>query len=125
MWTRKQVLWGIGLSWLVAACGGPLGDPPQSCSAIEGSVFESVDNHEVGLGPNGPAMGKWSVTFKTDGNYQWNHSDVQESGRYFCNGLGVEGTRGDGTFYEGSFSSDGSTLTWEGVDYAFATTTDD
>jgi hypothetical protein len=108
----------------VAACGGPLGEPPQSCAAIEGRIYESVDEHEVGLGPDGPAMGRWSVIFKNDGNYEWNHSDIQEGGRYFCDGTDVEGTRGDGTFYEGSFSADGETLTWEGVAYTFSITTE-
>jgi hypothetical protein len=112
------------VGWGGLGCGGALGPLAEECGAIKGKVYESVDNHETGLGPQGVAMGKWSVVFKGDGSYEWNHSDVQESGRYFCDGLSVEGTIGDGDFYEGTFNRAGDALTWEGVDYAFATDSD-
>lgn len=53
------------------------------CSSINGSLFRSVRKLEIGLGPDGPVMGYWTIRFK-DGSVSWHHSDTVESGSYIC-----------------------------------------
>lgn len=48
---------------------------------LDGVKFRSTELREVGLGPNGVAMGHWSLTFQ-EGVVKWRHSDVLESARY-------------------------------------------
>lgn len=33
---------------------------------------------------------QWTVTFNTDGRYQWNYSDKDGVGSYTCSGLSIE-----------------------------------
>ena len=62
------------------------------CNLISNSAFRSINKYEVGLGPNGPAMGYWSIQFQKgvtlsdygEPTFQWSHSDFHESGSYAC-----------------------------------------
>ena len=54
---------------------------------LKGMVFVSEEQREVGLGPNGPAMGHWGLYFKgtifnNETTLEWQHSDVVEGGSY-------------------------------------------
>ena len=94
------------------------------CNSISNSSFRSIKQYEVGLGPNGPAMGYWGIQFKKGATlsdydkptFEWYHSDVSESGTYTCkdNVLQVK-------FFDNSITAhyDGSKkiLTWDGVEY--------
>lgn len=50
-------------------------------SELTGKQFVSRQRHEVGLGPDGPVMGRWRLSFG-DQMFAWDHSDVRESGPY-------------------------------------------
>jgi len=92
------------------------------CNLISNSSFRSINQYEVGLGPNGPAMGYWVIQFQNSTidygkpTFQWSHSDVSESGTYTCKGdvLQVK-------FFDHSITAyyDGSkkVLIWDGVEY--------
>ena len=114
----------------------PIATPPQAtpqnvtqknvddCNSISNSSFRSINQYEVGLGPDGPAMGYWGIQFQKGttlsdygkSTFQWGHSDVSESGTYTCkdNVLQIK-------FFDHSITAhyDGSKkiLTWDGVEY--------
>ncbi|HIO92785.1 MAG TPA: META domain-containing protein [Leucothrix mucor] len=48
---------------------------------LDGKNFVSVEELEVGLGPNGLVLGHWKVNFD-DGQFNWQYSDVGEAGKY-------------------------------------------
>ena len=82
--------------------------------------FDSVEEYECGLGPNGPVFGKWHVQF--DGvletvppliNWHWLHSDLAESGTLRIDEAGNI-TAGRGT---GKFNWETNELTWNGRRY--------
>ncbi|KKS98327.1 MAG: hypothetical protein UV73_C0002G0041 [Candidatus Gottesmanbacteria bacterium GW2011_GWA2_43_14] len=94
------------------------------CNSISNSSFRSINQYEVGLGPNGPAMGYWGIQFQKgttlsdygEPTFQWGHSDVSESGTYTCkdNVLQVKFFAYSITaYYDGSKKI----LTWDGVEY--------
>ncbi len=86
-----------------------------SCNIIDGSNFISTNEYEVGLGSNGPAMGRWRIIFK-NGSFQWGHSDVSESGTYKCDNSILEAklfNRSITAHYDVSRN----TLVWDGVEY--------
>ena len=41
------------------------------------SRFLSVDEFEIGLGPDGAVMGHWSISFSENNAFIWNYSDVK------------------------------------------------
>lgn len=87
-----------------------------ACSLVVDQTFPSVEELEIGLGPDGVVMGHWSISFTGD-SFQWEHSDVAESGSYSCaNGI-LSGTTGAAPPYEGSFDPTSRVLLWDGVEY--------
>jgi hypothetical protein len=56
------------------------------CNFIIGTTFSSVEELECGLGPDGPVLCHWQVTFEEDGDWLWQYSDVGEGGTYTCEG---------------------------------------
>ena len=94
------------------------------CNLISNSSFQSINQYEAGLGPNGPAMGYWDIQFQkgtTLSNYgeptfQWGHSDVSESGTYTCKENVLQVKFSDHSItahYDGAKKI----LTWDGVEY--------
>ena len=92
-----------------------------ACSALEGRSFASVDKHECGLTPNGPAMCNWQITFSAvdaqRSNFTWQHSDVGESGAVRCTGRQIS-TDGIGPVYTGAYDPSAAVLTWDDLPYA-------
>lgn len=94
------------------------------CNLVSNSSFRSINQYEVGLGPNGPVMGYWGIQFQKgttlsdydQPTFQWGHSDISEGGTYTCkdNVLQVK-------FFDRSITAhyDGGRkiLTWDGVEY--------
>ena len=89
--------------------------PADTCGLPVPSTFTSVEEHEVGLGPDGEAMGHWTLEF-TAVSFFWHHSDHSEEGSYTCAGDLVTGEAG-GMAYEGYFDSSSGILSWDGLDY--------
>jgi hypothetical protein len=87
--------------------------PDTLCEQIVGTTFLSVEALECGLGPEGPVLCNWQITFEEDGDYLWMYSDVGESGTYTC--------QGGNLFISGGSVVDFDTatgiLTWDGVEY--------
>jgi hypothetical protein len=118
---------------LIAATGcGTDDDPPAgdeaaivdrqngACIALEGRQFQSVEQHECGLTPNGPAMCHWQLEFTpTDpqrSSFMWRHSDVGESGAVRCTGRQIT-TDGFGPVYTGTYDPATRRLTWVNLAY--------
>jgi len=84
--------------------------------------YQSVEQHECGLGPDGPVLCSWQLSFEhwaddnEGGEYEWSHSDVQESGRYECVDRDVTAKDQAGRTMQVSLDASGR-LTWEGVAY--------
>ena len=91
-----------------------------ACTALEGRSFSSVEQHECGLTPNGPAMCNWQITFSAQDPqrtlFMWSHSDVGESGSVRCTGRQLS-TDGIGRVYTGAYDPANQTLTWDGLPY--------
>ncbi len=94
-----------------ASSTGSTGAPGDACDIIEGLTYGSLEPMECGLGPMGPELCTWTISF-TAGGWEWNHSDVQESGRYTCTGFDI-----DGGTYSGWLDPMTGILTWEGAEY--------
>lgn len=93
-----------------------------ACSAFEGIRFESLTKQECGLTPDGTASCHWHVTLdlfdKSRSTYEWQYSDVVESGAVSCTGRQidvVEGPRGAGSI--GVYDDASGELTWNGIVY--------
>lgn len=56
----------------------------ETCDAIVGQNFASIEQNECGLGKDGPVFCNWSVDFSTEGDYLWMYSDLGEGGTYAC-----------------------------------------
>ena len=85
------------------------------CEAIVGTTFESIEELECGLTPEGVELCHWQVRFEDNGEWLWNYSDVGQGGDYTCVG-GVLTITNDVTI-EHAYDPRTQTLTWEGVDY--------
>jgi len=89
------------------------GEENRTCSYDIPSLFSSVKELGVGLGPQGELLGYWTIEFKEDG-FQWNYSDVTEEGTYRCQGTEVNRIDGEES---GTFDTSTDILIWENVEY--------
>ena len=87
----------------------------ETCDAIVGQNFASIEQYECGLGKDGPVLCNWSVDFSAEGDYLWMYSDLGEGGTYACK---------DGAIYlannsvlDISYDAESGILTWDGIDY--------
>lgn len=96
-----RMMWPVSILLVVVACSGEQNSAPsQNASSastdrpttpgnsrevqsteLERKVFTSTELHEVGLGPDGLAMGTWRLSFREQG-VTWDYSDVREKGNY-------------------------------------------
>lgn len=91
-------------------------------SILANKRFESVEEKEIGLGPDGVAMGHWVIYFSTS-TFEWTYSDVAESGTYVLDGKRVIGQSGDRQIL-GEYDPESGILTWEETDYKSVETTE-
>jgi hypothetical protein len=85
-----------------------------ACALVLDQSYSSQEQLECGLGPNGPELCNWTISF--DGSqYAWHYSDVGQVDDYGCAGLELLSVP-DGEVL-GSISADGSLLTWDDVPY--------
>lgn len=92
-----------------------LGDTPDAvCSAVVGTTFASTEELECGLGPDGPVLCNWQITFEGDGSYLWQYSDIGQGGTYSCeDGVLTPDDPGLAATYDPATGI----LTWDGVEY--------
>ncbi len=89
------------------------------CAAIDDGTYVTVDvQNDCGLTAPGTATGecRWRITFK-NGTYQWQYSDISQSGSYSCEANTVSEPASLINRKSGTFSNDGSVLTWDNVVY--------
>lgn len=110
---------------LVAACttgsAPSMPAPTTRCADLEGKTFASLTQGECGLGPSGPTMCTWHLTFTANGNtstsYSWQHSDVEESGEIQCDGAQVTDVTSGSATLRGTYDASTTQLVWDGVTY--------
>jgi len=89
-----------------------------ACTALEGRAFTSVDQHECGLGPSGPAYCSWGITFDASGgassSARWRYSDIEQTLTVTCDGATVTSAT---PAYTGTYDDATATLTWDGFAY--------
>ena len=87
-----------------------------ACAALTaGLSFDSVQEYECGLGPDGVFMCNWSISF-TAAEYTWLYSDIKESGRYTCAQGELVSTTSSRSI-AGSYDADTGRLIWDGISY--------
>jgi len=91
------------------------------CDSLVGSSFRSVEQRDVGVGPNGrPVLGYWSIGFKEDANgrpiVMWVHSDVIERGTYICKDNILE-VKFFNYSTNGYYDGDKKVLIFDGIEY--------
>jgi len=83
---------------------------------LDGSVFQSKDQYEIGLGPNGEVFGYWYLSFR-ENECIWDYFDVRDSGAY---SISEDGTI-NADFYnisiDATFDVNTNELVWDGVVY--------
>ena len=67
------------------------------------------------MGPDGPVMGHWSISFEED-SFSWQYSDIGEEGSYNWSGSSVKMTHGSNEI-EASFDAESGVLLLEDVEY--------
>lgn len=87
-----------------------------ACSMFTDSIFRSVEQHEVGLGPNGPAMGYWEIHFEDDA-FVWFYSDFAEYGTYSCNDGILDAILENDSPLNASFNEIEAVLLWDDLEY--------
>jgi hypothetical protein len=112
---------------LLAACTGGMQDPSTveqqdgACIALEGRKFESMDDLECGLTPNGVALCKWQLTFTVRDEqstvFQWRYSDVGEAGQIACEGAAITSVSASPHQVSGTFDATTQKLVWEDQTY--------
>lgn len=118
--------WPLPLLCL-AACTGGMQDPSTveqqegACIALEGRRFESVNELECGLTPNGVATCKWRLQFMPrddeSSQFQWSYSDVGEAGHIECDGGAITSINASPRQVSGTFDSATQKLVWEDQTY--------
>lgn len=113
---------------LATACTGGMQDPSTveqqegACLALEDRRFESLDDLECGLTPDGVALCRWQLTFiardDESSAFQWTYSDVAESGNIECDGGTITSITGAPRRVDGTFDPITQKLVWEGQTYA-------
>lgn len=96
-------------------------DGTPTCGAgLWGETFRSLEDQECGLGPDGPVLCRWTLSFG-DETYDWSYSDVAESGTVTCVDNELVGTSSGGAARQGTFQRPTARVRWEGQSYEQAT----
>ncbi len=103
--------------------GGSGGGSDAACADLAGKAFDSVGEHECGLGPNGPELCHWHISFSGSASggltYVWQYSDVGETGPVQCQDgvlTGQSQVSGQAP-YAGTYDPATQALVWDGIDY--------
>ena len=92
--------------------------PGRDCgTGLWGESFASIEELECGLGPDGPVLCHWTLTFG-EATYDWSYSDVSDSGTVTCEDNDLVGTSTSGATHQGTFHRSTARVTWDGVSYA-------
>ncbi len=83
------------------------------CGSIIGKTFFSIEEYDCGLGKDGPIPCHWRVGFSSDGEFNWNYTDISLDGDYTC----INGVLDPDLDVATSFDLETLTLTWDGVEY--------
>ena len=115
---------------LLVACTGGMQDPSTveqqdgACVALEGRRFETVNELECGLSPNGVSTCKWQLSFGTrdeqSSEFQWTSSysgDVGEAGQIECDGGTISSISASPHQVSGTFDAATQKLVWEDQTY--------
>jgi hypothetical protein len=120
------------LAFLVAGCTANTTPPDPTdtddvdrqdgaCTALEGRRFESVEEHECGLTPDGVALCHWHLELSAldpqRSGFTWQHSDVGESGSVRCTGRRLS-TDGIGPVYTGEYDPATQRMIWDDLPYS-------
>ena len=76
------------------------------------ATFKSVEQFEVGLGPDGEVMGHWFLEFN-ESELVWSYSDISSTQPYTCEGNQV--STGEA---RGLYDATNETMEWDGILYA-------
>lgn len=117
----------IALALLFALATVSIADELVS-KALSGKRFETVEEYECGLGPNGPVFWKWHVGF---GGYletvpplllwYWDHSDQSQSGTLSMDETGNITAGGSvGPDIKAKFNRETNELIWDGIRYVLS-----
>ena len=106
---------------LLACTGAPIpvdsGPVGRECGeGLWGESFTAMEDRECGLGPDGPVMCRWTLTFG-DETYTWSYSDIGESGTVTCVDGALSGTSAGGAPRSGAFHRTTARVNWEGLTY--------
>jgi hypothetical protein len=124
--------WPIAMGLCITACTGGMYDPSTveqqegACIELEDRRFESVNELECGLTPDGVALCKWSLVFEmrddASSTFQWQYSDVGEAGHVECYGASINSLSAvsGGRTVSGSYDPATQKLIWEGETYTLA-----
>jgi len=92
---------------------------PPATTNLAGMTFVSVEKREVGLGPKGPAMGYWQLSFSGQ-TVSWRHSDVSEAMSYAMAADGTieaKRTSGRGNPIKAKYDAAKKEIVWENLTY--------
>jgi hypothetical protein len=111
---------------LLAACTSGTSDstptPAGRCAALEDKNFASQTQGECGIGPSGPELCTWHLSFSpstpTTTFYDWQHSDYFQSGEIECDGADVTEVTGGSAQPRGTYDAAAQQLVWDAVTYA-------
>ncbi|MCG3136773.1 MAG: hypothetical protein HJJLKODD_00609 [Phycisphaerae bacterium] len=86
------------------------------CENLSEAAFRSVEIYDLGLGPDGPVPGHWTIYFE-DGHYTWNYTDVVNTGNFICSDGEILRVTKTGLESTGTFDSTTGILVWQGREY--------
>lgn len=92
--------------------GGMAAPSTAACDGLDGATFVSVNEYEMGLGPNGVLLGHYRVTFSA-GQFDYSLSDFGLNGTFSCSGPegAIVASRDDFPL-DGFYKADAGILLW-------------
>ncbi len=86
-----------------------------ACEDVVGTTFESVEELDCGIAPDGKVLCNWTLSFSPDGSFNWAFSDAGVGGGYVCkDGLIVlDNSPG----FSATYDPETGILSWDDVDY--------
>lgn len=98
---------GVALTG-ISAC-----NEPSTCAFAEPASFNSVEQLECGISPDGVSYCNWNVSFD-NGEFQYRLSDYILIGTYTCDGNTVTAVDNGNNSYTGTYDPSTGQLDWDG-----------